>query len=213
MPIAKRDNEDKRWQSQHERHIRECHEIKPEVLLIGDGIIQRMQYQSFWGEVMVPLNTANFGIEGDCVQKVLYRIDSGALHRLQPKVIVLHVGTNNVYSSPDEISDGIIAIINALHEKIPEAHIIVWGLLPRGEYSNKLSHKNERTNALVEEKMWGIPNTQFLTTGEHLGLAKGVINSIDMYDYLHLTNVGYRKTFLPVVRIIRRLLASKSESN
>lgn len=41
-------------------------------------------------------------------------------------MIVLHVGTNNVYSSPDEISDGIIAIINALHEKIPEAHIIVW---------------------------------------------------------------------------------------
>lgn len=40
-------------------------------------------------------------------------------------MVVLHVGTNNVDNSAEEIRDGILEIVKAIREKHPNAYIVL----------------------------------------------------------------------------------------
>lgn len=41
------------------------------------------------------------------------------------KVIVLHVGTNNITNSPEEIRDGILELLDVIREKHPDVYIVL----------------------------------------------------------------------------------------
>lgn len=41
------------------------------------------------------------------------------------KVIVLHVGTNNITNTPEEIRDGILELLDVLREKHPDVYIVL----------------------------------------------------------------------------------------
>lgn len=72
---------------QHTRHVHECKEAEPEVILIGDSIIQKMIYfEKFWNEVS-SLHPLNLGIGGDRTQHVLWRILNGSIDQTHPRVI------------------------------------------------------------------------------------------------------------------------------
>ncbi|XP_050548158.1 platelet-activating factor acetylhydrolase IB subunit alpha2-like [Daktulosphaira vitifoliae] len=77
---------DNRWMSQHERHVSEAKEREPDVILIGDSIIQQLQLRPIWNDLFEPLHCLNFGIGGDLTQGVLWRIQNGILDNIKPKV-------------------------------------------------------------------------------------------------------------------------------
>ena len=71
---------------------------KYNVVFYGDSITEG------WGgegapvfqEKYEPLGTANYGIGGDRCEHLLWRIDDGEVQsNLQPKLVVLKIGTNN----------------------------------------------------------------------------------------------------------------------
>lgn len=81
-------------------------------------------------------------------------------------------------------------------------------LLPRGHQPNKLREKNEQVNKLIAEKFptTGSDKVQTVQIGKGLVQADGTISHHDMFDYLNLTNSGYKKVFEPIYDLLSQIL-------
>ena len=84
-----------------------------DLLFLGDSITQGWSGAAkTWDRFYGPRKAANFGIGGDRTEHVLWRIQNGELKGIEPKVVVLMIGTNNASgSTPDEIAQGVTAIV------------------------------------------------------------------------------------------------------
>nr|KAF6438553.1 platelet activating factor acetylhydrolase 1b catalytic subunit 2 [Molossus molossus] len=116
---------DDRWMSQHNRFVLDCKDKEPEVLFVGDSMVQLMQQYEIWRELFSPLHALNFGIGGDTTRHVLWRLKNGELENIKPKVIVVWVGTNNHENTAEEVAGGIEAIVQLINTRQPQAKIIV----------------------------------------------------------------------------------------
>jgi platelet-activating factor acetylhydrolase IB subunit beta/gamma len=68
----------------------ETKEKEPDVVFIGDSIIQRLVHTEMWNNFFAPMHALNFGIGGDQIQNVLWRIENGELDHINPKVIIFY---------------------------------------------------------------------------------------------------------------------------
>jgi len=66
----------------------EAKQQDPNVILIGASIIQLIQCYPIWKDKFEPLNSLNFGICGDRIQNVLWRVQNGLLDHIKPKVCI-----------------------------------------------------------------------------------------------------------------------------
>jgi cephalosporin-C deacetylase-like acetyl esterase/lysophospholipase L1-like esterase len=123
---------------------------KIDVYFEGDSITRRWggsddQYKPLlenWNKNFFGWNAADFGWGGDTTQNVLWRLDHGELDGINPKVIVLLIGTNNVGRNspqgPDDprIADttkGVKAVLDKLQQKAPDATIVLMAIFPRND--------------------------------------------------------------------------------
>ncbi|ESO94615.1 hypothetical protein LOTGIDRAFT_145016 [Lottia gigantea] len=198
---------DGRWMSMHNLFLNEAKEREPEVIFIGDSLISNLAQTQHWQQMFEPLHCINFGIGGDQTQHVLWRIQNGELEDVKPKVIVLLVGTNNHDHTSEQIVGGIIEIINVIQTKQPQAQLIVLGIPPRGEKPNPLREKIERINKGLAEQLSEMPNTSFLNIEpQNFINSNGIINHHDMFDFLHLTHIGYQKICDPLLEELQNYL-------
>ena len=113
----------------HFQHLRFVSEAKsfrePDVLWIGDSLIQNLLNTNIWERNFCQMHSLNFGIGGDRTETVLWRLENGELDGLAPKVIVLLVGTNNHGDSAEDIAEGIKAICSLIRDKQPQAYLVV----------------------------------------------------------------------------------------
>uniref|UniRef100_A0A286XPW2 SGNH hydrolase-type esterase domain-containing protein n=1 Tax=Cavia porcellus TaxID=10141 RepID=A0A286XPW2_CAVPO len=114
---------DDRWMSQHNRFVLDCKDKEPDVLFVGDSMVQLMQQYKIRRELFSPLHALNCGI-GEIRQDIMENI--------KPKVIVVWVGTNSHENTAEEVAGGIEAIVQLINTRQPQAKITVLGLLPRG---------------------------------------------------------------------------------
>ncbi|PNJ75822.1 LOW QUALITY PROTEIN: PAFAH1B2 isoform 4 [Pongo abelii] len=126
---------DDRWMSQHNRFVLDCKDKEPDVLFVGDSMVQLMQQYEIWRELFSPLHALNFGIGGDTTRHVLWRLKNGELENIKPKVIVVWVGTNNHENTAEEVAGGIEAIVQLINTRQPQAKIIVLGKAATSKYS------------------------------------------------------------------------------
>lgn len=197
---------DDRWMSQHNRFVFETKEKEPEVVFIGDSLIQQMALTELWKKMFEPLHCLNFGIGGDQTQNILWRVQNGEMDCIEPKVVVLMAGTNNYGHSAEQVAEGILEIVSAVQLKQALAQIIVVGIPPRGENPNPLREKVAKINSIVAEQLSSVPNTTFLAVDPSLFVNKdGKISPTDMHDYLHLTKEGYQKLCEPLLDLIQDL--------
>lgn len=68
-------------------------------------------------------------------EHVLWRIAEGEFDGLSPKLVVVYIGSNNVPVHPnnDDIVRGVDTVISKIHEKVPQANILLLGFFPRGD--------------------------------------------------------------------------------
>jgi lysophospholipase L1-like esterase len=114
----------------------------------GDSITRRwgaIDYPDLlanWKQNFFGWNAADFGWGADQTQNILWRLENGELDAVNPKVVVLLAGTNNLgnRSAPgdadaraDDVARGLQAIVRLMQTKAPAATIIVMGLLPRND--------------------------------------------------------------------------------
>lgn len=105
-------------------------------------------------EALSELKAVNIGIGGDKTQNVLWRLDHGGVEGLQPKAIVLMIGNNNMFFTPETgieaAAIGIQMCVKNLREKFPEADIIVAKILPAHSPGNRFYEDIEKTNAALD---------------------------------------------------------------
>src|SRR5665213_1616413 len=104
-----------------------------QVVFEGDSITDgwRGGGKKVWKEYYSKYNTLNLGIGGDRTEHVLWRVQHGELDGLDPKVVVMMIGTNNIGSSVSDIVAGITCDVKAIHEKLPNTKILLLGVFPR----------------------------------------------------------------------------------
>ena len=136
------------WTKQHARLVEEMKQINEEsTLFIGDSIIQNFnKYPKVFKTYFK--NAINVGLSGDRTQHVLWRLKSGLLP-LKAKLIIVHVGTNNLGKNRLlHIAEAIVEIVNTPKEN--DAQIVVTVLLPRGMYPCTTSEDITSVNLYLE---------------------------------------------------------------
>src|SRR5215218_10027531 len=105
---------DKNSQIAHTQLLEKARKGCIDVYFLGDSITRRWgasdeKYKSFlanWKQNFYGWNAANFGWGGDTTQNIIWRIENGELDNVNPKIIVLLAGTNNVGNqSPQNDTD------------------------------------------------------------------------------------------------------------
>lgn len=110
----------------HKRFLSECREKDPDVIFIGDCILQSLHQTEVWNAYFAPLHCLNFSIHTDQTQHTLWRLQNGELDNVRPRIIVLMIGTNNVpLHTAEQIVDGIETIVQTIREKLGSSVYIV----------------------------------------------------------------------------------------
>ena len=71
---------------QHQRFLSEARDGEPEVIWIGDSLIQNLFNSRIWDQSFCLMHSVNFGISGDRTENVLWRLENGELEEVAPKV-------------------------------------------------------------------------------------------------------------------------------
>jgi len=172
----------------------------------GDSITRRwgaLDYPDLlanWKQNFFGWNAADFGWGGDRTQNILWRLQNGELDGVNPKVVVLLAGTNNVgdRSAPggvqvraDDITRGIQAIVRLIQEKAPSASIIVTGIFPRNDdmaFVPVIEKINQNLARLADGQKIRFLNINGKLAGADGRLLEGMMN----WDKLHPTTKTYQ---------------------
>ena len=129
----------------HQQLLAKAHQGGIDVYFEGDSITRRWgatDYPNFlanWNANFFGWNAADFGWGADRVENILWRLENGELDGVNPKVIVLLAGINNVGARPGgparvaDISRGIKAVLDVCQQKAPDATIILTAIFPRND--------------------------------------------------------------------------------
>ena len=173
----------------------------------GDSIARRWgatDYPDFlanWNQNFFGWNAANFGWGADTIQNILWRLNNGELDGVNPRIIVLLAGTNNVgrtvppggdEAKVADITQGLQAIVRVMQAKAPGATIILTGIFPRNDNIAVMS-TIDKINANLSKLADG-KRVRYLNINDQLAdrdgrLFDGVMNATDK---LHPTLKGYQ---------------------
>ena len=163
-----------------------------QVVLIGDSITEGWEGAPDQLQSLVGLRSAaNLGVGGDRTQHVLWRLQQAPLMSVNPKVIVLMIGTNNIYDdSADDIVAGIRAITALLNQQCPNAEILVLDIPPRGDPMDSARAKIAQINAELAQGEWP-GHARFVRVGNQFLGADGALDRANLPDLLHFSQKGY----------------------
>jgi lysophospholipase L1-like esterase len=163
-----------------------------DLLFLGDSITQGWRENGVWQRFYGSRHAQNFGIGGDRTQHVLWRIQNGELDGIEPKVIVLMIGTNNLHSeTPDEIAQGTGAIVAELRRRLPKSKILLLGIFPRSPKPDGVRERLKSANEKIAKLDDG-SHVRYLDIGRAFINDDGTISPDVMPDGLHLSLKGYR---------------------
>jgi len=177
-----------------------------DVYFLGDSITRRWhandypRHQQVWNANFRGWNAANFGWGGDSTQNILWRLDHGELDGVNPKVVVLMAGTNNLGSAApaavdakaDEVAAGIKAILDRVREKAPAAKVVLMGITPRNDNGSTAVMP---TIDAINERIAKFANGEsvvFVSINDKLADADGKLFDGVTEDGLHLSGKGYQ---------------------
>ena len=168
---------------------------KAQVIFIGDSITQGWEGEGkdVWTKYYAHRNAVNLGIGGDRTQHVLWRLANGNIDGLKPKAAVLMIGTNNSNgedNTPEQIADGITAIVKNLREKLPNTKILLLAIFPRSENFSVQRGKLAMINQVIRRQADG-KNVIWVDFGHQYLNDDGTMPRALMPDYLHLSKKGY----------------------
>ncbi len=171
-----------------------------DLYFVGDSITRRWGTSDAvwkpmlenWTANFFGWNAGNFGWGADMTQNILWRLQNGELDGVNPKVIVLMAGTNNVGAgySAEQVANGVSAILKVCHEKAGKATIVLTGITPRNDQMKFLPVIRE-TNARLAKLADG-KRVRFLDVNSGLADGQGKLFEGMTVDGLHLSAKGYQ---------------------
>jgi platelet-activating factor acetylhydrolase IB subunit beta/gamma len=187
------------WINQHTTlvSVAEANRGPVDIVLIGDSITQQWggtrigtpTFNQPWKRRFGNYKTLNLGIQGDTTQNILWRLDHGAMDGLQPRAIVLLIGTNNKPNPKTftSVGLGVRLCVDNLRARFPKAQIIFVKVLPVAK--EDIRRFNDYLDSLGFAKD---PALQVLDLWDDLVLPDGTTDP-DLYidGNLHLSEAGY----------------------
>ena len=174
-----------------------------DVYFQGDSILRRWGATDYpkllanWKKNFHGWNAADFAWGGDTTHNILWRMQNGELEGVNPKVVVLQAGTNNLpwrgsarNSTVEDVVSGIEAILDVFQAKIPDAKIVLTAVFPRSQniaVAPTINTINKRLETLATAK-----RVRFLNINDKLGDDKGQLLPGMSDDGLHLSEQGYQ---------------------
>ena len=185
------------WAGLHQKLLARTARSGVNIMFLGDSLtmLWEKEGKAVWDTRFAPLKAANYGIGGDSTRQVIWRLENGELDNLAPKLVVLMIGTNNIYNDHNsgtdpEIVEGVAKIIGLIRTKAPSAKILLLGVLPRQNafFTNRTTGLNKALSA------WAAQNKiPFLDPSAGFLNAEGIINpALYKPDQVHLTAEGYQ---------------------
>jgi beta-glucosidase len=198
-----------RWQTEHAELSAIAAKGEAELIFLGDSIIASTKESGSWKKIFGAYHYANFGIGGDRTQNVLWRLEHGEIGALKPKAVVLLIGTNNLGTTADDVTDttrGITAVVERLRSAFPGTKVFVLGLFPRDEKPDApLRAKIEKINAALAKLDDG--KAIFVRDiGKVFLDPDGTLPAAVSTDHLHLTEEGLRRWAEAIVPLVRQLM-------
>src|ERR1035438_1074562 len=144
-PVARTDENSR---IAHEQLLRKAKQGRIDIYFEGDSITRRWgatdypQLLENWRQNFFGWNAANFGWGADRIENIFWRLQNGELNGVNPKVIVLLAGTNNVGNrlppagidaAAEDMTKGLQAVVQVMQSKAPDAAIVLMGIFPRNE--------------------------------------------------------------------------------
>ena len=190
------------WLLQHQIYRTQAARPGTRVAFYGDSITYRWGDADrlavgspVWNSDNRPRDAANFGIDSDVTQGLLWRVRHGEL----PKgldVAVVEIGTNNLgptlAETPAEVARGVETIVRAIQEQSPGTKVLVMGIFPRGNsptdpFRARIRETNARLSAIDDGYF-----VRYLDIGDRFLTPDGMLNPLLISDSIHPTLLGYR---------------------
>ena len=196
-----------------------------DVYFVGDSITRRWGATDYpellanWKENFFGWNAADFGWGADRIENILWRLENGELDGVNPKVIVILAGTNNVGAVPGgpakvaEITRGIAGIVHVCRRKAPAATIILTAIFPRND-NMAVMPEIDAINANLARLADGA-TVRYLSVNDQLAdkdgrLFDGMMNA---RDKLHPTLKGYQVWADHLKPMLRELLGPPANTD
>lgn len=187
----------------HRQLLAKTKQGRVDVYFEGDSITRRWGATDYpkllahWKKTFHGWNAANFAWGGDKTHHILWRLRNGELDGVDPKVVVLQAGTNNLPwrgAATDEhvedVVNGIDAITEEFGKRVPEASIVLTALFPRSQ-NQELEPTIQQINERIE-KLAAAKDIRFLNINEQLVGEDGRLRKELAGDGLHLDEPGYQ---------------------
>ncbi len=193
---------DKNSQLGHQALLKKAKAGGIDLYFLGDSITRRWgatdypEFLAHWKKNFFGWNAGDFGWGGDGVQHMLWRVQEGELDGVNPKVIVILGGTNNVGKIPPgeeaqrDIAQGMKNLIALCQRKAPAAVIVLTAIFPRNDNPAVMPAIN-RINADYEKFADG-KSVRFLNVNAGFADKNGVLFEGMTVDKLHPTLKGYQ---------------------
>ena len=204
----------------HSQLIAKAKKGRIDLYFEGDSITRRWgatdypQLLANWNQNFFGWNAANFGWGADRIQNILWRLDNGELDDVNPKIVLLLAGTNNVGGAIPagtedavvaDITKGMQAVVTRIRSKAPEAVVIITGIFPRNDNMAVMPVINKINGNL--EKMKEGRNVRFLSINDKLADASGsLFDGMMNPDRIHPTVKAYQIWADALKPIFRELL-------
>ncbi|HUQ12535.1 MAG TPA: GDSL-type esterase/lipase family protein [Steroidobacteraceae bacterium] len=199
-----------------------------DVYFMGDSITRRWgtsdpQYADLfanWKQNFTGWNAADFGWGGDKTQNMLWRLKNGELDGVNPKVIVLMAGTNNVgRASPvgdagaraADVARGVSAVVRELRQRAPKATLIITGITPRDDNLDVMpiiDDANRQIARLADGK-----SVRYINFNEKMALPDGHLREGMANDGLHLTVKAYQLWADALKPVLTEILGTPAASD
>jgi len=178
-----------------------------DVFFMGDSITRRwgasdVQYSELlanWRANFTGWNAADFGWGADKTQHMLWRLQNGELDGVNPKIVVLMAGTNNVGRATPlgdtqeraaEVVRGVTAVVREIRQRASNATLVITGITPRNDniaVMPIINRANVGIAQLADGKSVRYININELLADPENNLREGMAN-----DGLHLTPKAYQ---------------------
>jgi lysophospholipase L1-like esterase len=200
-PVPREDENSKRA---HEQLLEKRTKGRIDVYFVGDSIARRWGATDYpellanWKANFFGWNAADFGWGADRIEHMLWRLENGELDGVNPKVIVILAGTNNVGRQPggadkiENITRGLNALVDICRRKAPAATIVLTAIFPRNDniaVMPEIDRINENLARLADGS-----RIRFLNVNATLADASGQLfdGMLNERDKLHPTVKGYQ---------------------
>ena len=179
----------------HAQLLEKAKQGRIDIYFVGDSIVRRwgaLDYPELlanWKQNFHGWNAANFGWGADNIENILWRVENGELDGVNPKIIVLLAGINNVGTFPggdakvENITRGLKALVNVCQQKASNAVIILTALFPRNDNMAVVPTINRINDNLA--KMADGKKIRFLNVNDKLADRDGKLFEGISKDKLH----------------------------